>query len=141
MVSDKVFKVTVIALLILILGAVFGTLSSLYVPEHEEFIDFDDDFVYLEGDHYSYEAYTIAEYEALVDQKFDTKENIFQYAQENNMEVEFEEDFIELIAEEECKEEKSGRFLCFEEYISFNLEEEMVEVTSIGFREHDEEYE
>ena len=134
MISDKVFKITVIALLLLILGAALGTLSTIYLPS-DEFLELEEEFALLEGDVYQYNSYTYDEFSTLVQQQLASREDILAYAAAHHFEVEEEHDIIELYREDNCQNDALGRFICFEEIITFVPEEHVVEHTLIGYRE------
>ncbi len=137
MVSDKAFKVIVIALLVLILGAVLGGLTSIYVPLHEEFLELDDELALLKEDalFYHYDVYSYEEFGNLIGRNISSSEQFLVYATENNFETTQEEDTIELYRETACETDPAGRTLCAEETITLVHEEAVIEYTTEAFRE------
>jgi len=131
--KDKTFRIVVIALLILILGAVLGTLSSFYFPDEQHALEFDEgEFIRTESDYYQFNRYTYEEYGNLVNKKISTLDDIIAYGQENGFAVDMEIGFVSLYRENGCSKDVKGRTLCIEETIEAYEDENIIEHTFEG---------
>lgn len=140
--SDKAFKVLVVALLLLILGAVLGNLSANIFEgfEGDEFLEFEEDLHFFEEElvQHRYNIYSFEEFSHINSVEIIDPEDIFAFAEEYGYEVFEERHIIELFFAYECAEDDLGRFVCLEETITFLLEEELVEHSWEGFVYEDE---
>ena len=138
--SDKLFKVVVVALLLLILGAVVGNYSAEYFSESEEFVEFEEDLHLFEEEmiQYRYNVYTFEEFELINGISLEEEEDVFHFAERYGYELFEEDDIIELFFSYECGEDDLGRFVCLEETLTFLLDEELVEHRWEGFLYEDE---
>jgi hypothetical protein len=97
MVSDKTFKVTVIALLVLIFGA---TIGSMLPDMHNEFVEFEEELVYLEDSRYFlYERHDLESFSERMDTDFMSYDDLIEWAEQEGYEVEIT-DIIEAYKEE-----------------------------------------
>ena len=140
--SDNAFKVLVVALLLLILGAVLGNLSANYLTgfEADEFLEFEEDLHFFEEElvQHRYNIYSFEEFNHINGVEIFDTEDIFVFAEAYGYEVFEEEEMIELFFAYECDEDDLGRFICLEESIMFLLEEGLVEHRWEGFVYEDE---
>ena len=119
MVSDKTFRVVVIGLLILILGAIVGSflsegISQFVLGEGDDFLEFDEDLVFLEEDMlmYSFNSYSLDEFSSFTHVSLDSEIDLIEYGESRGFEVEEEDEFVFLFKEEDCDVDSYGREIC-----------------------------
>ncbi|MBT4604716.1 hypothetical protein HOC01_03690 [archaeon] len=140
MVSDKTFRVVVIGLLILILGAIVGSflsegISQFVLGEGDDFLEFDEDLVFLEEDMlmYSFNSYSLDEFSSFTHVSLDSEIDLIEYGESRGFEVEEEDEFVFLFKEEDCDVDSYGREICVYEEIFYSVEEDLVEHMIEGF--------
>ena len=134
MVSDKTFKIVVIAILVLILGAILGNFTSFEFDDEPIFLD-DDDFddlgvVYTESDHYSFDRYTFSEYKSSIS----TVDDLLDYVTSQGFEIiEDDQEFIVLEREGECEYNlRLQEEICYEEIMEIYVDEGVLEILVVG---------
>lgn len=138
MVSDKVFKIAVIGLLILILGAVLGMIKSEYIPEDEDYIEFEEDMFFIDEEmvFHQFNVYTVEEYSHFAGSELYSREAFVEYVTGKGYEVDASDgDIIEAYGDAGCKVDKAIRLICFSETLVFIPEEFKIEQTIEGFKE------
>lgn len=138
MVSDKIFKIAVIGLLILILGSIFGVIKSEYVPEDENYLEFEEDMLFIDEEivFHQFNIYTFEEYSHFTGSELYSREAFVEYVTERGYEIDTSDDYaVEVYGDAGCKLDKAIRLICFSETLVFIPEEFRVEQTIEGFKE------
>lgn len=138
--SDKVLKVTIVALVILLIGAVLGIKSTIEVPWEHEYIEIDDDdLMVFDGEvvSYSYNRFTFDQFTIKTGVEISEIDDILNYGIDNDYSIEQEESMVHLYKELGCKEDETGVTVCYIETIFFEIEEDLVEYQLEGFLEHE----
>ncbi len=135
--NDKTFKIAVLALLLLILGAVLGAFSSIYLWDDEEYLEFEEgEFLDPEADGYVFNRYTYDEYSMLTKQGISSARDLEINAIKQGYTLEFQDEgSISLSKELGCEKDQLDRAVCREEFIEADDEEETIETTTITYRE------
>lgn len=137
MTTDKIFKITLLSLLVLILGALIGIILALYVPYAgpEDYLisleqDEIDDLGFISpDDHYRYDLYNYQEFGRLVDESINSFDDVLIWADEAGYEMYQEDEFFIFESDEICEvDEIRGREVCFIQILEVSPYDNMVAV-------------
>tara|TARA_Y100000310_G_scaffold101887_1_gene100016 strand:- start:15364 stop:15789 length:426 start_codon:yes stop_codon:yes gene_type:complete len=133
--ADKIFKISILTLLVLILGALLGILLTLYVPYDEELFlelqqDDIDDLGFIEpDDHYSYDLYTYEQLSRYLNTPLTNFNDLLIYTTNNNYELYQEGDFYSFEKEQCGFDPIRQTEICFFQILETFQEDDLVGVS------------